>query len=81
MMTLLDDFRAQHKLEGVQIVSLMLPTIPKEVLRRSGVDQLIFTVSHPQFLFSLRFDSCRLRSHSKHVSLTFRTQKHLPSFV
>ncbi|EKM75759.1 hypothetical protein AGABI1DRAFT_131988 [Agaricus bisporus var. burnettii JB137-S8] len=43
MMTLLDDFRAQHKLEGVQIVSLMLHTIPKEILRRTGVDQLIFT--------------------------------------
>ncbi|KAJ3571675.1 hypothetical protein NP233_g3604 [Leucocoprinus birnbaumii] len=42
-MTLLDDFQAKHKLEGVRVVSFMLPTIPKQILRRTGVDELIFT--------------------------------------
>lgn len=43
-MTLLDDYQAKHKLEGVHIVSIMLAGIPKETLRRTGVHELIFTV-------------------------------------
>ncbi|KAF9448472.1 hypothetical protein P691DRAFT_792581 [Macrolepiota fuliginosa MF-IS2] len=42
-MTLLDDYQAQYKLEGVRIVSLMLRNIPKDILRRTSVDELIFT--------------------------------------
>ncbi|KAF5363567.1 hypothetical protein D9756_000959 [Leucocoprinus leucothites] len=42
-MTLLDDFQSRHKLEGVRVVSFMLYTIPKQMLRRTGVDELIFT--------------------------------------
>jgi hypothetical protein len=49
-MTLLDDYQAQHKLEGVQVVSFMLYTIPKGILRRTGVDELIFTVRFPLIL-------------------------------
>lgn len=59
-MTLLDDYQAQHKLEGVRIVSFMLHGIPKEILRRTGVDELIFTVAilFFAFLLVLTFVSC-----------------------
>ena len=40
-MTLLDDYQAEHKLEGVRIVSLMLHTIPQRTLLRTGVHELI----------------------------------------
>ena len=41
MMTLLDDYQAEHKLKGVRIVSLMLHTIPQRTLLRTGVHELI----------------------------------------
>jgi len=47
MMTLLDDYQAEHKLEGVRIVSLMLHTIPQRTLLRTGVHELIFSVFFP----------------------------------
>jgi len=47
MMTLLDDYQAEHKLEGVRIVSLMLHTIPQRTLLRTGVYELIFSVCFP----------------------------------
>jgi hypothetical protein len=46
-MTLLDDYQAKHKLEGVRVISFMLHTIPKNILQRTGVDELIFTVRPP----------------------------------
>lgn len=54
-MTLLDDYQAKHKLEGVRVVSFMLHTIPKEILRRTGVDELIFTVRFPFISFYIIF--------------------------
>jgi len=47
MMTHLDDYQAEHKLEGVRIVSLMLHTIPQRTLLRTGVHELIFSVCFP----------------------------------
>lgn len=44
-MTLLDDYEAPFKLRGVQIVQEMLDRVPKEILRRTGVDGLLRTVS------------------------------------
>jgi hypothetical protein len=43
-MTLLDDYEARYKLQGVEIVSEMLRRVPKEIVKRSGVDGLIRTV-------------------------------------
>jgi len=49
MMTLLDDYQAEHKLEGVRVVSFMLHTIPQKTLLRTGVHELIFSVCSPLF--------------------------------
>lgn len=43
-MTLLDDYEAVHKLQGVHIVSQMLALIPNRLLNRTGVDSLLYTV-------------------------------------
>ena len=39
-MTLLDDFEASHKLEGVLVIQEMLRHVPSDILRRTGVDAL-----------------------------------------
>ena len=44
VMTLLDDYEARFKLQGVEIVSEMLRRVPKVLLKRTGVDGLIRTV-------------------------------------
>lgn len=44
VMALLDDYEARYKLQGVQIVSVMLQQVPKELLKRTGVDGLIRSV-------------------------------------
>lgn len=44
VMTLLDDYEARYKLQGVEIVSEMLRRVPKELLKRTGVDGLMRTV-------------------------------------
>ena len=46
-MTLLDNYQAEHKLEDVQIVSLMLYTIPQRTLLWIGIHELIFSVCFP----------------------------------
>ncbi|KAH9950053.1 hypothetical protein B0H21DRAFT_724540 [Amylocystis lapponica] len=43
VMTLLDDYEAQYKLQGIQIVSEMLQNVPADLLRRTGVDTLLFS--------------------------------------
>jgi hypothetical protein len=43
-MTLLDDYEAPYKLRGIKIVSEMLERVPKDLLKRTGVDELLFTV-------------------------------------
>ncbi|KAG5645775.1 hypothetical protein DXG03_005312 [Asterophora parasitica] len=43
VMTLLDDYEAPHKLQGVHIVSEMLQRVPSQLLKRTGVDGLIRT--------------------------------------
>jgi hypothetical protein len=45
MMTLLDDFETRYKLLGLQVVNVMLQRIPKDLLKRTGVDSLLFLVS------------------------------------
>ncbi|KAK7471096.1 hypothetical protein VKT23_002511 [Stygiomarasmius scandens] len=41
IMTLLDDYQAYYKLQGVQIVLELLKRVPKEVLKRTGLDGLL----------------------------------------
>ncbi|KAF5357658.1 hypothetical protein D9758_007440 [Tetrapyrgos nigripes] len=43
VMTLLDDYQTYHKLQGVQIVLELLQRVPKEVLKRTGLDGLLLT--------------------------------------
>ncbi|KAG2345054.1 hypothetical protein BDR05DRAFT_931074 [Suillus weaverae] len=43
VMTYLDDFEASYKLRGVQLVSDLLSRVPPELLKRTGVDGLLFT--------------------------------------
>jgi hypothetical protein len=45
-MTFLDDFEASYKLQGVRLVSDLLSRVPPELLKRTGVDGLLFTVRH-----------------------------------
>ncbi|EMD40978.1 hypothetical protein CERSUDRAFT_111551 [Gelatoporia subvermispora B] len=42
VMTLLDDFEMAYKLQGVRIVSDMLNAVPADLLKRTGVDVLLF---------------------------------------
>jgi hypothetical protein len=44
IMALLDDYEARYKLLGVQITSAMLERVPSTVLKRTGVDSLLFAV-------------------------------------
>ena len=43
-MTLLDDHEAPYKLRGIAIIFRMLKAVPPDLLRRTGVDELIFSV-------------------------------------
>ncbi len=73
-MTLLDDYEARYKLHGVIIVQEMLARIPKEVLKRTGVDGLIRQVGHPLLLLaefkspvSLYAIRCPISTAQKHL--------------
>lgn len=44
IMTLLDDYEVPYKLRGIAVISQMLKTVPPDLLRRTGVDDLIFSV-------------------------------------
>lgn len=44
LMTLLDDFQAPYKLHGVKIVREMLKTLPKQLLKRTGLHALLAQV-------------------------------------
>lgn len=56
-MTLLDDYEIRYKIEGMKIVDAMLRNVPPDLLRRTGVTELLFTVSSiappPPSCFSL----------------------------
>ena len=43
-MTMLDDYEVRYKTRGVRNVSDMLDNVPPELLRRTGMNDLIFTV-------------------------------------
>lgn len=55
-MTLLDDYEAEYKLRGIVIVGEMLERVPGELLKRTGVDGLLFTVRLLALLFILTTD-------------------------
>ena len=50
-MTLLDDYEVKFKLQGVELVSEMLKNVPAELLRRTGIDGLLFAVSSHSYRF------------------------------
>lgn len=45
-MIFLDDYEIQYKTEGMRIVDVILKNVPPDLLRRTGVTDLLFTVSH-----------------------------------
>ena len=47
-MTLLDDYETFYRLRGVQVVSDMNERVPADLLRRTGVDGLLFSVRRSQ---------------------------------
>ena len=49
-MTMLDDYEAKYKLRGVKLVSQLLEVSPPDLLRRTGIDSLIMSVSSSVFL-------------------------------
>jgi hypothetical protein len=57
VMTLLDDYEVVYKLRGITIISKMLKTVPPDLLRRTGVDDLIFSVCLP---FCAQFEERKL---------------------
>jgi len=67
-MTLLDDYETRYKLHGVIVVQEMLGRIPKDVLKRTGVDGLIRQVGHSLFLLAEFKISCQsLRNSLSHL--------------
>ena len=44
-MTLLDDFEVRFKLQGVLVVQQMLQHVPKDLMKRTGINGLIHSVS------------------------------------
>ena len=62
-MTMLDDYEAKYKLRGVQLVSQLLEVSPPDLLRRTGIDSLILSVSSATFVISL--GSFGLRVHAQ----------------
>ena len=44
-MSFLDDYQVSYELLGVRLVSDMLARVPSDLLLRTGVDALMFTVS------------------------------------
>lgn len=44
LMTLLDDYEVSYKLRGSQIVLLFLQRVPADILRRTGIDGLLWMV-------------------------------------
>ena len=44
-MTFLDDYQSPYKLRGVMLVSDLLENVSVTMLRRTGIDQLLMTVS------------------------------------
>ncbi|KZP21729.1 hypothetical protein FIBSPDRAFT_919497 [Athelia psychrophila] len=43
VMTLQDDYEAPYKLQGILITYKMIERVPKDLLRRTGVDELLFS--------------------------------------
>jgi Tti2 family len=43
-MILLDDYDSGYKLQGVLVVAEMLKRVPADLLKRTGVDKLVFSV-------------------------------------
>ena len=48
MMTLLDDYQAEHKLKGVRVVSLMLHTIPQKIQLSKSLKTGLSHLSDPE---------------------------------
>lgn len=44
IMALLDDYEPKNKLRGVKVVFELFRFVPKELLKRTGIDELIHTV-------------------------------------
>lgn len=63
-MTFLDDYKAAYKLKGVRLVSVLLDSVPPDLLHRTGVGKLLATVRWHTFFRPVEF-SQNYRSHSR----------------
>jgi hypothetical protein len=52
VMTFLDDYQVSYKLKGVRLVTELLEHVPREILKRTGVDGLLLTASSFSFPLS-----------------------------
>src|ERR1700730_3578080 len=68
VMTLLDDYEAKYKLQGVKIVSEMLGRVPPELLRRTGIDRLLLTVGICVLIFFDPLLTCETLGWSKSLT-------------
>jgi hypothetical protein len=75
MMTLLDDFEAGFKLQGVLVVQQMLQHVPKDLMKRTGINGLIHSVCCV-YPFRSNFEISVCSSHSEIRYPIFKIPKH-----
>ena len=78
-MTLLDDYEVAYKLSGIAVISQVLKTVPPDLLRRTGVDELIFSVCLLLAVFFWKTD-CALGQSLK-GTLTFLHNPQTPELL
>lgn len=49
-MTLLDDYQAVYRLQGISVISDVLDNVPKVLLKRTGIEDLFMAVSRFSYL-------------------------------
>lgn len=74
-MTLLDDFEVRFKLQGVLAVQQMLQHVPKDLMRRTGINGLLHSVCCDYPLRS-NFEISVYSSRSGIRYLIFKIPKH-----
>ena len=45
IMVLLDDYEVKYKIEGIHVVEALLENAPPDLLKRTGISELLFSVS------------------------------------
>jgi len=74
-MTLLDDYEAPYKISGIKMVSELLQRVPIDLLKRAGIDGLLFTV---RLILSSPYHSLHITHPPKKSLSTSLTNLHNP---